>query len=116
MELEDAISASVRECIEEGVLAEFLKRNGSEIMSFLYQELSREECEAIREQDGYTRGLADGRRAGRREGAFEALGELVQDGALSLGEAANRLNGKGEAFVRWYREAYSDAGQKRTTR
>ena len=49
MELKDAISISVRECIKEGILAVFLKRNGGEIMSFLYQELSREECEACRE-------------------------------------------------------------------
>ena len=62
MELKDAISISVRECIKEGILAVFLKRNGGEIMSFLYQALSREECEAIREQDGYIRGKEDQQR------------------------------------------------------
>ncbi|MCI8645187.1 MAG: hypothetical protein HFE76_00005, partial [Firmicutes bacterium] len=56
------ISISVRECIKEGILAVFLKRNGGEIMSFLYQALSREECEAIREQDGYIRGKEDQQR------------------------------------------------------
>lgn len=104
MELEDAISASVRECIEEGVLAEFLKRNGSEIMSFLYQELSREECEAIREQDGYTRGLADGRRAGRREGAFEAFGKMVRKGTLTREQAAELLGAQGKEFLKWFHD------------
>ena len=67
MELKDAISISVRECIKEGILAVFLKRNGGEIMSFLYQELSREECEAIREQDGYVRGLTDGKQIAKEQ-------------------------------------------------
>ena len=71
MELKDAISISVRECIKEGILAVFLKRNGGEIMSFLYQALSREECEAIREQDGYVRGLEDGKEEGLQLGKEE---------------------------------------------
>ncbi|MCI8648224.1 MAG: hypothetical protein HFE76_15840 [Firmicutes bacterium] len=49
MKLKEAIPISVRECIKEGILAVFLKRNGGEIINFLYQELSREECEACRE-------------------------------------------------------------------
>ena len=31
----------------------FLKKNGGDIMSFLFEELTREECEDIREKDGY---------------------------------------------------------------
>lgn len=40
-------------------------------MSFLYQALSREECEAIREQDGYVRGLEDGKEEGLQLGKEE---------------------------------------------
>lgn len=60
-ELGQAIARSVQECRKEGILAAFLKRNGGDVMSFLYQELSREECEAIREEDGYVRGRTEQR-------------------------------------------------------
>ncbi|MCI8647927.1 MAG: hypothetical protein HFE76_14315, partial [Firmicutes bacterium] len=55
-DLKAAITLSIRECIEENILAEFLKKYGGDVMSFLFEELSREECEAIREEDGAKRG------------------------------------------------------------
>ena len=70
---ETAITESVRICIEEGILTEFLKRNGGEIMSFVNIELTREECEAIREEDGYMRGLEEGEAAKQREIAVKML-------------------------------------------
>ena len=59
-ELHTAIEESIRICREKGILDEFLKRNGGDIVSFLFEELTREECEAIREEDGYMRGLEEG--------------------------------------------------------
>lgn len=43
--------------------------------------------------EGIEEGLAKG---------FEALGSLVRDGTISLEQAAERLNGDGEEFLRWY--------------
>ena len=37
-------------------------------MSFLFEKLTREECEAIREADGYERGKADGYERGKADG------------------------------------------------
>ena len=37
-------------------------------MSILYEALTREQCEAIRENDGYLRGLEEGEARGRAEG------------------------------------------------
>ena len=37
-------------------------------MDFVNLELTREECEAIRENDGYERGLEEGREEGFAEG------------------------------------------------
>ena len=59
-ELDIAIEETIIEFIKQGILVEFLKENGGEIMSFLFEELTREECEAIREQDGYFRGKEEG--------------------------------------------------------
>ena len=57
---EEAAEEVVRECLEEGILTEFIKKNGGDIMDLVNIELTREECEAIREQDGYERGIEQG--------------------------------------------------------
>ena len=46
----------------------FLKRNGGDVVSFLYDELTREECIAIRENDAYLFGLEDGEAHGFTKG------------------------------------------------
>ena len=73
MKLQQAVEETIDECMKEGMLKDFLKKNGGEIMSILCHELTREECEAIRENDGYLRGLEEGEARGRAEG--EARGE-----------------------------------------
>lgn len=65
--LQKAVEESMRECMRKGILTEFLERNGGDIVSLVRIELTREECEAIREEDGYVRGLEDGLNEGRIE-------------------------------------------------
>ena len=60
MDIEEAVRETVKECLSEGILTDFLQRNGGDIMDFVNLELTREECEAIRENDGYERGLEEG--------------------------------------------------------
>ena len=67
MKLQQAVEATIDECVREGLLKDFLKKNGGEIMSILCHELTREECEAIRENDGYLRGLEEGEAKGEAE-------------------------------------------------
>ena len=63
-ELKTAIENCIRKCVEEGIIADFLKEHGGEVMSFLFEKLTREECEAIREADGFEEGYAKGEAAG----------------------------------------------------
>ena len=39
-----------------GILADFLKEHGGDVMSFLFEKMTREECEAVREADGFAAG------------------------------------------------------------
>ena len=67
-DLDTAVSEAVTECMERNILSNFLKENGGEIMSFLYDMLTKEEMEEIREHDGYVRGLKEGHASGVQEG------------------------------------------------
>ena len=68
MGIEEAVRETVKECIDKGILMDFLQKNGGDIMDFVNLELTRAECEAIRENDGYERGLEEGREEGFAEG------------------------------------------------
>ena len=70
-ELGTAIEESIRECQASGILAEFLKEHGGDVMSFLFEKLTREECEAIREADGYEQGFEQGEASGFEKGKLD---------------------------------------------
>ena len=82
-ELEAAIENSIRKCRDEGVLAEFLKEHGGEVISFLFEKLTREECEAIREADGFDNGYEKGYEIGEAAGFEKGKAEGSGEGALS---------------------------------
>lgn len=49
-------------------------------MSFLFEELTREECEAIREQDGYFRGKEEGIKEGIKETSILIAKKMKEKG------------------------------------
>ena len=90
MKLQDAVEKTIDECVREGMLKDFLKKNGGEIMSILCHELTREECEAIRENDGYLRGLEEGEARGRAQGVSE--GEEKEKKVIAANMVAKGLD------------------------
>ena len=70
--------------MEKDILRSFLKENGGEIMSFLYDMLTKEEMEEIREHDGYVRGHADGVQKGLTRGIAERNRDIAAN-MLAMG-------------------------------
>ena len=88
-DLDIAVTEAVTECMQKGILSDFLKENGGEVMSFLYDMLTKEEMEEIREHDGYVRGLKDGVREGKELGIKEGEERGLRKGK-ELGVSENR--------------------------
>ena len=69
-------------------------REGGEVMSFLFEKLTREECEAIREADGfeegYAKGIEKGEAAGFEKGEASGFAKGKTEG-YEEGEAAGEL-------------------------
>ena len=84
--LKTAIEKCIRKCVEGGIIADFLKEHGGEVMSFLFEKLTREECEAIREADGFEEGYAKGIEKGEASGFAKGKTEGYEEG-----EAAGEL-------------------------
>lgn len=79
-DVQTAVRDSIRECIENGIMAEFLKTQKGEIMSILEVDLTVEERLAIRENDGFVKGFESGKKEGLIEVArnFKKAGVDIQ--------------------------------------
>lgn len=82
MPIEEAVERAITECIEEGILAEFLKKNRAEAKHMSIYEYDAEKHirmeRADARADGIAEGLAQGLAQGRLEGAEHILTEQVK--------------------------------------
>ena len=67
------ITELISGCIDCGILPEFLRKYGTEMVEILFRELTREEDMEISRLDGYDDGLEEGLCKGRAEGEAAGL-------------------------------------------
>jgi len=81
----ESVTSAVKYCVEHGVLREFLKKHGSEVVNMLFEELSLEEIVAIRSEeaaeDAFVIGHAEGRVEGRAEEKIFIAKNLFVEGS-----------------------------------
>lgn len=105
--LSEAVAYAVRKCIRDGVMEEFLSKNGSEVENMLSSEWNWETAfkiygeesfeDGVKEgilkgkkegvEEGILKGKKEGVKEGIVEGRLEAFCKMVKLGHLSLGEA-----------------------------
>ena len=98
MTISEAVEQAICECIQEGILAEFLKQNRAEakqvsIYEYDEEKHMRQEREASWEE-GRLSGIKEGEERGRLSGRMELLKEQIQkklSKGLSLFEIAEDL-------------------------
>ena len=88
-DLDTAVEQAVDDCIQNGVLAEFLRKHKSEVIAMSIFEYDKEEEERkLREaeyeagynsgkQDGYNSGKQDGYNSGKQDGFTEGKCEII---------------------------------------
>ena len=96
MPLETAIDRAVTECIEQGILAEYLLARKAEVQDMLLTEYDAEKVHQEFWEDGRETGRQEGIQEGKAEGRIQELLSLVKDGLLTASQAADRL-GESEA-------------------
>lgn len=96
MAIEDAVRLSVDECIQEGVLADFLSAQRAEVIAMSIFEYNEEiELKKIREDEysmGREEGKEEGREEGRKEGREEVVLAISRKYSISLEEAREFVN------------------------
>ncbi len=104
---DEAITQAVMDCREEGILEEFLKNHGSEVVNMLYTQWNYDDAVAVEREeafeDGRTVGLAEGKVAEKRQVIYNflrCLGEIPED-------ICGRIESeqKEEVLQKWYMAA-----------
>lgn len=65
---EDAIKKAINECIQQGILSDYLKRKGSEVTNMLIAEYSYEEDIQVKQQEAMQKGWEEGLEKGLEKG------------------------------------------------
>ena len=87
MQLETAVEKAVDECIQEGILKEFLRKNRAEVIAVSIFEYDKEEEERklrkaefeAGEQSGIQKGIQEGIQEGKELKTKEIVNSLLQD-------------------------------------
>ena len=94
LSLEEAVNQAITECLKEGVLTDFLNKNRREIVGISIFEYDEERELELLKKDQFEYGMEKGMERGIR---FTLIG-LVQDGLLTVHEAAKRAKMSLEEF------------------
>ena len=65
---EDSIKKAIHECMERGILADYLQRKGSEVMNMLIAEYSYEKDIQVKQEEAFQIGEQLGESRGKKEG------------------------------------------------
>lgn len=71
MALDEAVKQAVHSCIEEGILADILKKNRAEVCNLILYEYDEQRQLAIAREGAMKAGREEGRIEGRMEGRIE---------------------------------------------
>ncbi|MDR1330100.1 MAG: Rpn family recombination-promoting nuclease/putative transposase [Oscillospiraceae bacterium] len=88
MPLAKAITAAIRKCIEEGIMADYLKKQGSEVENMLMTEFNIDVAKEVWMEEAREYGIEIGEARGKLETALE----MIKDGFPI--ETASKYSGK----------------------
>ena len=75
---EEPYKKAIKECIEKGILADYLMRKGGEVVNMLLDEYDYETDIEVQREEAREEGREEGRKLGREEGREEERKEFLQ--------------------------------------
>ena len=98
MELKEAIDLTVRECIEENILRDFLEQHRREVCDMCLTEFDEKKYEDVLREEGREEGMAEGLEKGFAKGHKTEVFISVQEGDYGVVRGAQKLNLSVEKF------------------
>ena len=94
-DLKSAIDTSVKQCMEEGLIEDFLRKHSREVTGMLFNEITVEEFAEIRAREAYEDGEKSGEKIGFTKG---------EKSGFTKGETAGLAKGRSEGAAQEKRE------------
>lgn len=82
-EAENAYELAIKECIKKGILADYLKKKGSEVINMLQAEYDYELDIEVQREEAYEDGVRVGEQTGRAKGICEGKREGIREGRMN---------------------------------
>ena len=98
-DLKSAIDTSVKQCMEEGLIEDFLRKHSREVTGMLFNEITVEEFAEIRAREAYE----DGEKSGFTKGEQSGFTKGEKSG-FTKGETAGLTKGRSEGAAQEKRE------------
>ena len=86
MNRDTAVTLAIKDCIREGIFAEFVTKHGTEVENMLFTQFNMDDALAVR----YEEGLEDGIEQGMERGELRILTRQVC-GKLRKGDAPEKI-------------------------
>ena len=76
---DNAITQAVQDCLDNGIMTEFMKEHGSEAVNMLYTQWNWDDAMEVEREEAYEEGkiagMAEGKIAGMAEGKIAGIAE-----------------------------------------
>lgn len=102
-DLKSAIDTSVKQCMEEGLIEDFLRKHSREVTGMLFNEITVEEFAEIRAREAYEDGEKSGEKIGFVKGEKSGFTKGEQSG-FTKGETAGLAKGRSEGAAQKQQE------------
>ena len=83
---DDAIAQAVRDCLDEGIMAEFMQEHGTEAVNMLYTQWNWDDAMEVEREEAYEGGVEAGMAAGQTLGELNRSRQDILDLLEDLGE------------------------------
>ena len=102
-DLKSAIDISVKQCMEEGLIEDFLRKHSREVTGMLFNEITVEEFAEIRAREAYEDGEKSGEKIGFVKGEKSGFTKGEKSG-FTKGETAGLAKGRSEGAAQKQQE------------
>lgn len=110
MDTEDAVECAIAECIQEGILEEFLRKNRAEAKRMSIYEYDQARHIRQEREDAWEEGWSEGRNEGRQEEKRSVAARLAEMG-MTAEQIAQAVGETAAVVERWLAEAGASGGK-----
>lgn len=100
IDINEAVSQAVKDCIQNNVMREFLSEHGSEVENMLFTDWNWDTAIEVAKEEALEKGM--------EKGVIKSLCDLVYKGLLSLKDALNESSLSEPDFMSWMHQFHPD--------